>query len=171
MATQNKREHLTEDLLKRLLASSSIDAYLDEGETVDQTLPSYLRCLIDERRIKRSDVARNSGLNPTVVYDIFAGKSRPGRDHAIMLALGIGCTLRETQRLLRLDSVAELWCKDRRDAIVIWCIERGMSRACTDDELYRLGEKRFWEPTHSNKHPRLCEPRNAILSIRDSVAN
>ncbi|MDY5398993.1 MAG: XRE family transcriptional regulator, partial [Collinsella sp.] len=74
-------------------------------------------------------------------YDIFAGKSRPGRDHAIMLALGIGCTLRETQRLLRLDSVAELWCKDRRDAIVIWCIERGMSRACTDDELYRLGEK------------------------------
>ena len=89
MATQNKREHLTEDLLKRLLASSSIDAYLDEGDTVDQTLPSYLRCLIDERRIKRSDVARNSGLNPTVVYDIFAGKSRPGRDHAIMLALGI----------------------------------------------------------------------------------
>lgn len=141
MATQNKREHLTEDLLKRLLASSSIDAYLDEGEIVDQTLPSYLRCLIGERRIKRSDVARNSGLNPTVVYDIFAGKSRPGRDHAIMLALGIGCTLRETQRLLRLDSVAELWCKDRRDAIVIWCIERGMSRACTDDELYRLGEK------------------------------
>ena len=141
LATQNKREHLTEDQLKRLLASSSIDAYLDEGETVDQTLPSYLRCLIDERRIKRSDVARNSGLNPTVVYDIFAGKSRPGRDHAIMLALGIGCTLREAQRLLRLDSVAELWCKDRRDAIVIWCIERGMSRACTDDELYRLGEK------------------------------
>lgn len=141
LATQNKREHLTEDLLKRLLASSSIDAYLDEGETIDQTLPSYLRSLIDDRRIKRSDVARNSGLNPTVVYDIFAGKSRPGRDHAIMLALGIGCTLRETQRLLRLDSVAELWCKDRRDAIIIWCIERSMSRACTDDELYRLGEK------------------------------
>ena len=141
LATQNKREHLTEDLLKRLLASSSIDAYLDEGETIDQTLPSYLRRLIDDRRIKRSDVARNSGLNPTVVYDIFAGKSRPGRDHAIMLALGIGCTLRETQRLLRLDSVAELWCKDRRDAIIIWCVERGMSRACTDDELYRLGEK------------------------------
>ena len=75
MATQNKREHLTEDLLKRLLASSSIDAYLDEGETVDQTLPSYLRCLIDERRIKRSDVARNSGLNPTVVYDILPAKA------------------------------------------------------------------------------------------------
>lgn len=141
LATDEKREHLTEDLLKRLLASASIDAYLDEGETVDQTLPSYLRNLIDAHRIKRSAVARNSGLNPTAVYDIFAGKSRPGRDHAIMLALGIGCTFRETQRLLRLDGVAELWCKDRRDAIVIWCIEHNMNRACTDDELYRLGEK------------------------------
>ena len=135
------KEHLTEDLLKRLLASSSVESYLDTHETVNTTLTELLRELIDARRLKRSEVARESGLNPTVVYDIFAGKSRPGRDHAIMLALGIGCTLRETQRLLRLDSVAELWCKDRRDAIVIWCIEHGMSRACTDDELYRLGER------------------------------
>lgn len=141
MAVTMEKEHLTEDLLKRLLASSSVESYLDTHETVNTTLTEFLRELIDARRLKRSEVARESGLNPTVVYDIFAGKSRPGRDHAIMLALGIGCTLRETQRLLRLDSVAELWCKNRRDAIVIWCIEHGMSRACTDDELYRLGER------------------------------
>ncbi len=140
MTTTNSPEHLTEDLLKRLLSSTSIDVYLDEEETVDCNLPVYLRSLIDARDIKRSDVARQSGLNPTVVYDIFAGKSKPGRNHAIMLALGIGCTLRETQRLLRLDGMAELWCKNRRDAIIIWCIKNDMSRACTDDELYRLGE-------------------------------
>lgn len=140
MTTTNSPEHLTEDLLKRLLSSTSIDVYLDEEETVDCNLPVYLRSLIDARDIKRSDVARQSGLNPTVVYDIFAGKSKPGRNHAIMLALGIGCTLRETQRLLRLDGMAELWCKNRRDAIIIWCIKNGMSRTCTDDELYRLGE-------------------------------
>lgn len=141
MTVTMEKEHLTEDLLKRLLASSSVESYLYTHETVSTTLTEFLRELIDARRLKRSEVARESGLNPTVVYDIFAGKSKPGRDHAIMLALGIGCTLRETQRLLRLDSVAELWCKNRRDAIVIWCIEHGMSRACTDDELYRLGER------------------------------
>lgn len=138
---QQHGEHLTEDLLKRLLASSSIESYLDQGEMFDEELPEYLRALIDARHMRRSDVARSSGLNPTVVYDIFCGKSRPGRDHAIMLALGIGCTLRETQRLLRLAGVAELWCKKRRDAIIIWCIEQGMNRILTDDELYRLGEK------------------------------
>lgn len=136
-----QQERLTEDLLKRLLASSSIDAYLDRDETIDQTLPDFLRQLIDERRITRADVSRASSLNPTVVYDIFCGKSKPGRDHAIMLALGIGCDLRETQRLLRLVGVAELWCKNRRDAVIIWCIEHGLDRPQTDDELYRLGEK------------------------------
>ena len=91
--------------------------------------------------MKRAEVVRASGLNGTVVYDIFAGKSRPGRDHAIMLALGMRCTLRETQRLLRLSGVSELWPKVRRDAIIIWCIDHGFDRSATDDELWSLGEQ------------------------------
>lgn len=141
MTVTMEKKHLTEDLLKRLLASSSVESYLDTHETVNTTLTEFLRELIDARRLKRSEVARESGINSTVVYDIFASKSRPGRDHAIMIALGIGCTLDETQRLLRLDGVAELWVKNRRDAIIIWCIKQGLSRAATDDELYQLGEK------------------------------
>lgn len=85
--------------------------------------------------------SRDSGINSTVVYDIFAGKSRPRGNHAIMLAFGLRCDLRQTQRLLRLADVAELWCKQRRDAILIWCIENGLTRAKADDELFRLGEK------------------------------
>ena len=84
---------------------------------------------------------RASGLHPTVVYDIFAGKSIPGRDRAIMLAFGLKCDLRETQRLLRLAGASELWPKVRRDAIIIWCINQGMTRSECDDELWRLGEK------------------------------
>jgi transcriptional regulator with XRE-family HTH domain len=141
MSSDQPREHLTEDLLKRLLASSSIESYLDENETLDLTLPDFLRELLDREGINRSELSRRSGLNSTVVYDIFEGKSRPGRDHAIMLALGLGCNLYETQRLLRLAGASELWCKKRRDAVIIWCIEQGMDRASTDDELYRLGEK------------------------------
>lgn len=134
-------ERITEELLERLLNASSPEAYLAQGDTVDRTLSDYLNQLLASRGLRRSAVARSSGINPTVVYDIFAGKSRPGRDHAIMLALGLRCTLKECQRLLRLAGVAELWCKVRRDAIVIWCVEHGLTRVETDDELYRLGEK------------------------------
>lgn len=91
--------------------------------------------------MKRADVVRLSGINVTVVYDIFAGKSLPGRDRAIMLAFGLRCSLRETQRILKLAGVSELWPKVRRDAIIIWCIEQGMTRDACDDELWRFGEK------------------------------
>ena len=121
-------EHLTEELLDRLLASASIEQYLDEGLVSARTLTDYLFDRMEAHDLRRADVVRASGLNATVVYDIFSGKSRPGRDHAIMLAFGLKCTLRETQRLLRLAGVSELWCKQRRDAIIIWCIRNGFDR-------------------------------------------
>ena len=140
---QNKQEgtRLTEDLLERLLVSTNIEAYLRAEDTVNRDLVDYLAELLAGRGMKRADVVRASGINATVVYDIFAGKSKPGRDHAIMLALGLGCNLRETQRLLRQASVSELWPKVRRDAIIIWCIEQGKSRVEVDDELFKFGEK------------------------------
>ena len=134
-------ERLTEDLLRHIIAASSPDEYLAEGETVDRSLSDYLFDLLRERGIKRADVVRASGLHQTVVYDIFSGKSYPDRDNAIMLAFGLGCDLVETQRLLRLAGVSELWPKVRRDAIVIWSIKEGLSREECDDELWRLGEK------------------------------
>lgn len=134
------QETLTEDLLKRLIDAATPQAYLDTGETIDRGLVDYLHGLLGERKLKRADVVRASGLNSTVVYDVFGGKSCPGRNNAIMLAFGLGCTLREAQRLLRLAGASELWPKVRRDAIIAWCIDRGLSRTACDDELWRLGE-------------------------------
>lgn len=135
------RERLTEDLLARLLAAPSPDDYLDEGLTLKRSLADYLHEMLVDKGLKRADVYRTSGLNSTVVYDAFAGKSRLGRDNALMVAFGLGCSLRETQRLLKLAGVAELYPKVRRDAIIIWCIDHGMSREACDDELWRFGEK------------------------------
>ena len=135
------RELLTEELLDRLISSPDIQSYLDQDSTSNQTLTVFLETLREANNMRRSVLARESGLNATVVYDIFAGKSRPGRDHAIMLSIGLNCDLRETQRLLRLAGVSELWCKQRRDAIIIWCIEHGFDLTATDNELQRLGEQ------------------------------
>lgn len=135
---------LTEDLLAKLLSSTDVRVYLgecDAEEIGNRSLTAYLAELLAAHGLKRADVVRGSGINPTVVYDIFAGKSNPGRDHAIMLAFGLRCDVRETQRLLRHAGVSELWCKIRRDAIILWCIEQGLDRVSTDDELYRFGEK------------------------------
>lgn len=140
-------ERLTEELLELLLASARPEAYLDEGLTTDRELSDYLYELRIKKGLKRSTIIKACGINQTQGYDIFGGKSRPGRDKAIMLSLGMGCTLRETQRIMRLAGVSELWAKVRRDAIIIWCIEHGMSCQETDDELFRLGEGTLFKNT------------------------
>ena len=140
MTQQAQHEELTEELLQRLLASATPEAYLAQTTTDDRSLADYLLDLIDARNMTRADVVRASAVNSTFVYQVFNGERHVGRDNAIKLALGIGCTLRETQRLLRHAGVSELWCKNRRDAIIIFCIEQGYTLPECDDELYRLGE-------------------------------
>ena len=131
----------TQDLMTLVRSSGTPDEFLSLGLTVDCTLPGYLKAILEERGMKRAEVVRGCRLHPTVVYDIFAGKSRPGRDHAIMLAFGLRCSIDEAQQLLRLSNNAELWPRSRRDAIIIWCIDHGRTRAECDDELWRLSEE------------------------------
>lgn len=147
MTDKMPKERLTEDLLARLLNSKSPEDYLSQGETIDRELPDYLYALLDAKGMNRSQVARISSINTTFLYNIFEGKSKPKRDNALMLAFALGCDLRQTQRLLRLADVAELWPKVRRDAIIIWCIERGYTREECDDELYRLNERAILKVT------------------------
>lgn len=143
VAQEGKRveERLTEDLLEELLKTERPEDYLLHEVLVDETLPGYLNELLAERGISRAAVGRASGITSAFLYELFAGESAPRRDTAIMLAFGLGCTLKEAQRLLKLAGLSELWPRRHRDAVIIWCIDRGMSRVECDDELYRLGEE------------------------------
>jgi len=140
MATMPTQGPLTAELLEQLLSSSSPQAYLSAAPLDGRGLADYARELLEAHGTTRAQVIRAAGLNTTYGYQIFQGERSPRRDQLIMLAFGLGCTLDEAQRLLRYAGHAELWCKQRRDAIVIFCLDRGMSRAECDDELYRLGE-------------------------------
>lgn len=131
----------TDELLGRLLASSSPESYLSTIEPEDRTLSEYLFSLLREKGLSRSVVFEAAGIDRTHGYQVFEGTRRVGRDRAIMLAFGLRCTIQEAQRLLRFAGASELWCKVRRDAIVIYCIEHGFDRAACDDALFRMGER------------------------------
>lgn len=50
-------------------------------------------------------------------------------------------TLKETNRALTAAGANVLNCKDRRDAIIIFFIDRGCSLQKVNEELYRFGEE------------------------------
>ena len=55
-------EHLTEELLDRLLASASIEQYLDEGLVSARTLTDYLFDRMEAHGLKPS--RRGAGIRP-----------------------------------------------------------------------------------------------------------
>ena len=134
-------EPLTEDLLDELLHSPTPDAYLQAAPVCDRTLAGYLNELLAEKRLERASVVRMANLNETFGYQIFTGSRNPSRNKVLQIAFAMALSMKETNRALTAAGVSVLNCKDRRDAIIIFCIDRGCSLQKVNEELYRFGEE------------------------------
>ena len=133
-------EPLTEELLEQLLASDDPARFACDHGIETRSLPDYLTTLLDEKGLDRADVVRRAGLNDTYGYQIFMGQRKPGRDKVLQLVFAMHCTLKEANRMLQAGGHSALYCKNRRDAIIIFCLDKGMSLLAADEELYRFGE-------------------------------
>lgn len=134
-------ERIIEELLAELLASPSIEGFLGENAINEVTLSEYLQQLLDKKGLKRAEVIRKANLNATFGYQVFTGARGAGRDTILQLVFAMELTLREANRLLQAAGVNGLYCKNRRDGIIIFCIEHSYSLQETDEELYRFGEE------------------------------
>lgn len=139
---------LTDELLNELLDAPNIDVYIKEHDFAASSLSDYLKQLLQENKqllqekgLERSRVVRMADLNETFGYQIFTGARHPSRNKVLQIAFAMALTLKETNRALTAAGVSVLNCKDRRDAIVIFCIDRGCSLQKVNEELYRFGEE------------------------------
>lgn len=138
---------LTDELLNELLDAPNIDGYIKEHDFAAPSLSDYLKQLLQEKGLERSRVVRMADLNETFGYQIFTGARHPSRNKVLQIAFAMALTLKETNRALTAAGVSVLNCKDRRDAIIIFCIDRGCSLQKVNEELYRFGEETVsWRP-------------------------
>lgn len=139
-------EKLTEELLNELIFTGSIEAFLEKELPEKKiTLDEYLCLQIEKRGIKRSTVIKKAKLNTTFGYQLFSGERNAGKDTLLQLAFAMDMNLRETQRLLKIGGAGELYCKNRREAIVIYAITKGKTLTQADDLLFHFGEKTICE--------------------------
>ncbi|MEY8314645.1 helix-turn-helix domain-containing protein [Adlercreutzia muris] len=134
-------EPLTEDMLAELVDAPDPRAFIGRADVGERDLAPYLNQLLEERGLRRAAVVRAAGLNETFGYQIFTGARRASRDNLLKIAFALGLTLRETNRLLQAGGANGLYCKNRRDAIVIFAITHGYTLQKTEEELYRFGEE------------------------------
>ena len=134
------KEPLTEELLEQLLSSPDPAQFADDNKIGTRKLPDYLQQLLDEKGLERAQVIREAGLNETYGYQIFMGQRNAQRNKILQIILAMHMTLKEANRTLQAAGVNELYCKNRRDAIIIFCLDHGYNLLQTDQELYRFKE-------------------------------
>ncbi len=135
------KEPLTEELLNELLDAPSADSFIQKAKPSSRSLSEYLQQLLEKKGLNRAQVVREAGLNDTFGYQIFKGTRKASRNKVLQLAFAMRLNLRETDRLLQAAGLNGLYCKNRRDAIIIFAVEKGYSLQKTDEELYRFGEE------------------------------
>ena len=70
-------------------------------------------------------------------YALFNGSRKPSRDTVIKLGMAFGLDLEETQKLLSAAGFGGLYPKIKRDAVIIYAIQRGYSMHQTQEQLSR----------------------------------
>ena len=122
-------EKTTNELLEILESKKSIEAFFNEeiDELIFSSLSEYLELLISEKKLRKSTVIKRSNLDKNYAYQIFNGnKEKPSRNKVIMLAFGMGLSVLETRKLLKVAGVSDLYARNPRDSIIIYCLNKGL---------------------------------------------
>lgn len=132
----------TQELLSLIQNAENIELYLKENETELQawTLDTYLQHLMTEKKMKIAEIMNNSQQSD-YVYKVFKNQRKASRDILIAIALGMACTLDETQMLLRIASQARLDPRNQRDAVFIYAVLHNLTVVMVNEILYDLDER------------------------------
>lgn len=134
-------DRLTDELLDQIVRSKSPEGFLSGDSGVVRDLPGYLQEKLDKRGLRRSEVIRAAHLNETFGYQIFKGQRGASRDKILALGFALHLDLHEMRGLLNQANLGDLYSKNRRDAIIIFCVSHGYDLNACDEELYRFGER------------------------------
>lgn len=90
-------------------------------------------------------MVRQAGINPTFGYQIFVGQRNPSRNQAAAAGLRHEAVAARDESPVAAGGCNELYCKNRRDAIIIFCIDHGETLQTVDEQLYAFYEDTITE--------------------------
>ncbi len=102
-------------------------------------LDRALMSLIESKKLTRATVIKRAGVSQSYGYQILDGrKSNPDRDKVIMMCIGIGTSIEETQNLLKVTGYPILRASNERDHFLIFAIVNHISIIDINLELQKL---------------------------------
>ena len=136
----------TKQLEHELSEADSVEEFFAEnGAHLRQlTLAEYLGQLLEEKGLTKAEVVRRSNLDQVYGYHIFSGyKKNPAKEKVLALALALGLSPEEAQRLLYYAGAKQLYVRDPWDSVIWYALEHGLSVGEANDLLVRLNMGRL----------------------------
>ena len=122
--------------------SSDLEKYLSNHTSDSKALSfaEYFCSILDAKHLSRAQVIRESGIERTYGYQLLNGLRQPGRDKILCLCIAAGLSLKETQRALEISQAGILYSRCRRDAVIIFALNKQLSCKETSELLIEMGE-------------------------------
>ena len=136
----------TNNLRQELMEAPSLDQFLSGNQDSfnRDSICELLNRLFQKRRISKATLAKQSGMSEVYLHQVFSGWRNPSRSRLLCLCFGLNASLEETQELLKQCGFAQLYPKDRRDAIILYGILNGMDLFGVNDKLFAENEETLY---------------------------
>lgn len=130
----------TKELLNTMKNTSDYIEFAEKNKNyyVHMKPSRALVSIINEKKLKKSNVIARSGIEVHYAYQIFNGTKAPSRDKLIMLCFGMELNLDEVQSLLKITGFAPLYAKIERDNAIIFGFIKKLNLLEANELLYEL---------------------------------
>lgn len=135
----------TGELLAEIKKSTEIKHFLAENDEdiKNLTLSEYLNILIEKKQVPKGESIKKAELNYTYGYQMINGTRKPTKDKLLQLCFGLNATVEEANRILLIANAGGLYSKNRRDCIIIFALDKGLTLTQTNELLFELNEAVF----------------------------
>lgn len=137
----NKKD--TDNLRQELMDSPNLTQFLTRNQEyfVNTSLSELLNQLFEKKNISKAALAKKSGMSEIYLHQIFSGHRNPSRNRLLCLCYGLEATVEETQDLLKLCQMAQLYPKLKRDAIIYYGLQHKLGLYEINDRLFDEDEE------------------------------
>ena len=130
-------------ILQRAANEKDLHNYV-ETIGMDPPAESFAELFCSLPQVQAADNAKmiiDTNIERTYFYQIVNGTRKPGRDKLLLLCLSARLGSDDTRRCLEANGSALLYSRDRRDAIVLFALQKGLGAAETNELLDEFGEE------------------------------
>lgn len=130
----------TDDLRQELMETPDLERFLQNNDDTfcPRNVAETITTLCREKHISKAALAKRACLSEVYLHQILSGKRNASRNRLLCLCFGLELSQQETDALLKQAGFAQLYPKDKRDAVILHGMTHNSSLTEVNTTLFSL---------------------------------